>query len=67
MDEICFKPGPRPPPVVGLAIPAASPITMTRSLNGRRIIPDGTGPQYRAVSVMLANRSFHNGWFNKSL
>ena len=45
IEEICLKPGPSPPPVVGFAIPAASPMTITRSLNGLRIIPDGTGPQ----------------------
>ena len=53
----CLKPGPMPPPVVGFAKPAASPNSMARSRTGRRTMPPGMGPQYRATIWQFANRS----------
>ena len=62
----CANPGPIPPPVVGLAPPLASPINITRSAYGRRTIPEGMGPQNRAISLMALNRPAWTGWSKRA-
>ena len=61
----CLNPGPMPPPVVGLQIPAASPNNATLSIIVFFNIPLGTGPQNLPTSLHSENLFFHGELFIK--
>ena len=55
------KPGPIPPPVVGLHSPAASPNSATLAIIGRFTMPLGMGPQNLPTSLHSEKRSAQRG------